>query len=125
MDVRNMFAGSHTEHCCACCCITIAWVESTCHFLFPFVFFRAFLSLSAVQRRSKVQRERGERRGRYGGTPGQKHTNKHTHTHTHTPIDAFVLELHLVAFGAPVAAGGRELQQVFFVLFFFFFCTGK
>jgi hypothetical protein len=64
-----------------------------------------------VQFREEAKRkERGERRGRYGGTPG----------HTHTAIDAFVLELHLVAFGAPVAAGGRELQQVFF-----FFCTGK
>jgi hypothetical protein len=74
-----------------------------------------------VQFREEAKRkESGERRGCYGGTPG------HTHTHTHTAIDAFVLELHLVAFGAPVAAGGRELQQVFFFLFFFvFFCTGK
>ncbi len=83
LDVRNLFAGSHIEPCCACCCLTIAW-KTLATFLFTVVFFRAFLSLSAAQRRSEAQRERHrekerrERRGRYGGTPG------HTHTHTHT-----------------------------------------
>jgi hypothetical protein len=72
----------------------------------------------AKRKERDTERKRGENdAGAMAGPPA---------THTHTAIDAFVLELHLVAFGAPVAAGGRELQQVFFFLFFFFFfCTGK
>ncbi len=76
LDLRNMFAGSHTEHCCACCCITIAF-ESTWHFLFPFVFFRAFFVVECSSEKKQSAKRAENDAGAMAGPPA-------THTHTHT-----------------------------------------